>query len=104
MSASRPRNPAKKSKSVHKALFFDLLRSPGAGVDPFKSCAGSNIPDAELFMHHCVYPPELLCVSLLTICRLFKLQVEVLSNGTGLSREAVLAGSYFAAMKDECPS
>lgn len=59
MSASRPRNPAKKTKPVRKGIFFDLLRSPGAGVDPFRSCAGSNIPDAELFMHHCVYPPDL---------------------------------------------
>ncbi|KAG4431697.1 hypothetical protein IFR05_012821 [Cadophora sp. M221] len=52
VSAARPRNTANKPKSIRKSPLVDLLRSPGSGIDPFKSCPGSNIPDAELFMHH----------------------------------------------------
>ncbi|KAL5318805.1 hypothetical protein ACEPPN_013872 [Leptodophora sp. 'Broadleaf-Isolate-01'] len=49
VSAARPQ---KKPKPVRQSPFVDLLSSPGSGIDPFKSCPSSNIPDAELFMHH----------------------------------------------------
>ncbi|KAK0120102.1 hypothetical protein ONS95_011512 [Cadophora gregata] len=52
VTTSQPRSTTRKPKQVRKGASINLFGNPGGGVDPFKSCAGSNIPNAELFMHH----------------------------------------------------
>lgn len=94
VSAARPQ---KKPKPVRQSPFVDLLSSPGSGIDPFKSCPSSNIPDAELFMHHCMYIPAPLQTQLPNIFRLLKLQVKVLPNGSRLSRETIPAGPLLSS-------